>query len=71
MSKARNTEQVWFSIPDAALYAGFSVSSIRKALALGLVPKKTVPLGGQKSVRIKREHLDAWIQGTPINEEAA
>lgn len=60
------TEQAWFSLRDAARYTGFSVSSIRKAVALGHLPKKTVPLSGQKSVRIRREHLDAWIEGNPL-----
>lgn len=65
MSKASTTEQGWFSIRDAARYTGFSVSSIRTALKLGKLPKREVALSGQKSVRIRREHLDAWIEGKP------
>ncbi|HEY8961686.1 MAG TPA: helix-turn-helix domain-containing protein [Luteolibacter sp.] len=56
----------WFSIPGAAKYTGFSVTTIRTAIKLGRFPFHQVPVSGQKSIRIKREHLDAWIEGRPI-----
>jgi excisionase family DNA binding protein len=59
----------WFSIPGAARYTGFSEPTIRKAIDLGKLPKGKVDLEGtgkKPSVRIKREHLDAWIEGREI-----
>ena len=58
----------WFSIRGAAEYTGFSVTSIRAAIDLGKFPTREVQLLGDKktkpNIRIRREDLDAWIQGT-------
>jgi hypothetical protein len=61
----------WFSIRGAAEYTGFSVTAIRTAMGAGKFPVKRVPItgsGAKDSARIKREHLDAWIEGRPIEE---
>jgi len=59
----------WFSLKGAAVYTGFSVTSIRAAIEAGKFPVRRVEItgsGGKDSVRIRREHLDAWIEGRPI-----
>lgn len=62
-------EPGWFSIRGAADYTGFSVTAIRTAMASNKFPVMRVPItgsGAKDSARIKREHLDAWIEGRPI-----
>lgn len=59
----------WYSIEGAATYTGFSVSSIRTAIDEKLFPAKRVKLAGKGSkpnVRIRREHLDRWIEEGPF-----
>lgn len=68
MSRSSTVEQGWFSIAGAARYTGFSVSTIRTAIKLGKLPEKKVTVSGQKSVRLKRADLDAWIEGPPITD---
>lgn len=56
----------WFSLEGAATYTGFSITSIRAAAAAEKFPVKRVVIrgnGAKDSARIKREHLDAWIEG--------
>jgi len=65
----------WFSIEGAAIYTGFSVPSIRAAMENKKFPARRVPVtksdAESKSVRIKRDHLDAWIEGRPMDEASA
>lgn len=57
----------WFSVKGAAAYTDFSVSAIEKALRLGQLQSKAVKFDGTRiSRRIKREWLDAWIEGQPV-----
>lgn len=61
----------WFSIRGAAEYTGFSVTAIRTAIEKNKFPVKRVAItgsGAKDSVRIKREHLDEWIETPPIEE---
>lgn len=55
----------WFSIRGAALYTGFSVTAIRTAMSKGRFPFHQVEISGgpTKETRIRRDDLDAWIQG--------
>lgn len=72
MAAADTIAPGWLSIEGAAVYTGFSVPAIRTAIELGRFPARKVPVtGGRRSpVRIKREHLDAWIEGKPISESS-
>lgn len=59
-------EPGWFSERGAARYTGFTDKSIRTAINLGHLPHSKVSIvgtGARPSIRIKREHLDAWIEG--------
>jgi len=61
----------WFSIDGAAIYTGFSVATIRKAIDQGL-PAYRLTLGSESlrvMVRIRRETLDAWIEAGSIPNE--
>ena len=62
----------WFSIPQAAYYAGFSASSIRKAMRGGKLPARKVALeegSTAPAVRISRADLDAWLNSQPLTTE--
>jgi hypothetical protein len=54
----------WFSIKGAAIYTGFSIPTIRKALGNGLPASrmKITADSAQEMIRIRREDLDGWIQ---------
>lgn len=56
----------WYSIAGAAAYTGFSIMSIRRAIALDKFPIREVHLAGKKhskpNIRIARSDLDAWIE---------
>ncbi len=59
----------WLSIADAAYYTGYSVSGIDAAIKARKFPAyrpKITAEGGSRSVRVRREHLDAWIEGREI-----
>jgi hypothetical protein len=61
----------WFSIRGAAEYTGFSVTAIRTAIKEDKFPVSRVTItgsGAKDSARIKKEHLDAWIEGRPIEQ---
>jgi len=64
MSAARITPG-WFSVSEAAIYSGFSVPSIRQFMQQGLPYSqvKISPDSPREMVRIKRDHIDAWISG--------
>ena len=71
MSRLSQIKPGWFSLEGAAIYTGFSVSSIRAAMEENKFPVKRVTIRGtgiKNSSRIKREHLDAWIEGKSILE---
>ncbi|MEK7950511.1 hypothetical protein [Luteolibacter soli] len=52
---------------SAAAYSDFSVSAIESALRLGQLDSRTVKIKGErKARRIKREWLDKWIEGEPV-----
>ncbi len=56
----------WFSIPDACRYTGFSETTIRAAIKAGKFTAYRVEITGagrKENVRIRRESLDAWIEG--------
>ena len=57
----------WFAVNGAAIYTGFSVSAIESALRLGQLESRVITISGaRRSRRIRREWLDAWIEGTEI-----
>lgn len=68
----RTIQPGWFSIPGACRYTGFSEPSIRAAISRGLLTAREVTISGKgdkPSVRLKREEIDAWIEGgTPAVE---
>jgi hypothetical protein len=69
MAAANTIEPGWYSLRGAAAYTGFSDKAIRTAVSLGKLPASPVSITGtgkSPSVRIKREHLDAWIEGRPV-----
>jgi len=56
----------WFSVKTAASYSDFSVSAIESALRLGKLESRAVKIRGERVARrIKREWIDAWIEGMP------
>lgn len=56
----------WFSVKTAAAYSDFSVSAIESALRLGKLESRAVMIRGERVARrIKREWIDAWIEGMP------
>lgn len=66
MAAANNVVPGWFSIEGAAAYTGFSSRSIRSAIKHRLFPYQSVsvtPGSRQQQTRIRREDLDAWIEG--------
>lgn len=69
MAAADTITPGWFSLKGAAVYTGFSVTALRTALELEKFPARRVAItgsGAKDAVRIKREHLDAWIEGREI-----
>lgn len=59
----------WFSLEGASVYTGFSITSIRKAMEAGAFEVRSVTITGsgtKDNARIKREHLDAWIESCPL-----
>lgn len=74
MAASNTIEPGWFSLRGAALYTGFSVTAIRKAMAQDKFPVRRVSItgsGSATSARIKREHLDAWLESAPLEVEPA
>jgi len=60
-------QREWFSVKSAAAYSDFSVSAIESALRLGKLESRAVKIKGERVARrIKREWLDAWIEGRPV-----
>lgn len=73
MSAAHTIQPGWYSLRGAALYTGFSVTAIRSAMKQGKFPVHRVSISGtgsMTSARIKREHLDAWIESSPLEVAA-
>ena len=71
MAAADTIKPGWLSLRGAALYTGFSVTAIRTAARLGKFPVHRVTIKGSgagTAARIKREHLDAWLEGCPVEE---
>lgn len=69
MAAADNVTPGWYSLRGAAIYTGFHESSIRTAMEAGRFPvfhPEVSPGSRKSSPRIKREDLDAWIEGRPI-----
>lgn len=65
--KAPAIKPGWFSVEGAAQYTGFSTSTIEKGVRTKQLTSRAVKVGGSRiSRRIKREWLDAWIEGTVI-----
>ncbi len=61
----------WFSVKGAARYTDFSVSAIESAIRLGKIESRAVRIRGERVARrIKREWLDAWIEGKPTDQSA-
>ncbi len=61
----------WLSIPQAARYTGFTTPTVRAAISNGLLKARRVQPSGpgtRASVRIKRDDLDAWIEGEPAGQ---
>jgi len=74
MAAADKIEPGWFSLAGAAIYTGFSDKALSTAIELGKFPASEVSItgtGARPSVRIRREHLDAWIEGRPIEHSPA
>ena len=74
MAASNTIEPGWYSLRGAALYTGFSVTAIREAMKLGKFPVRRVAISGSgsaTSARIKREHLDAWLESAPLEVEPA
>lgn len=66
---ATTTERGWFSIKTAAKYSDFCEKTIRNAVEAGQLESRGVKiLGERKTHRIKREWIDAWIEGQPVPE---
>ena len=67
MATKSTIEPGWFSLEGAGLYTGFSARSIKRAILDGKLPAKEVKVTGTvPQKRVKREHLDAWIEGRPM-----
>ena len=69
MSAAQSITPGWYSLKGAAVYTGFSDWTIRAAMGAGRLPVQRVAItgsGAKDAVRIRREHLDAWIEGREI-----
>jgi hypothetical protein len=64
-------EPGWYTLSDAARYTGLSEKDITMAIWLGRVAVHTVRIasnrGGKKLLR--REALDAWIEGKPLSDQ--
>ena len=61
-------EREWFSVKSAAAYSDFTTRTIETAIRLGKLKSKSVHLQGSRSSRrIKREWIDAWIEGMPVS----
>ena len=57
-------ERGWYSIKSAADYSDFSVSAIETAIRIGALRSVAVKIRGERICRrIKREWIDAWIEG--------
>jgi hypothetical protein len=64
--KSAPVQREWFSVKSAAAYSDFSVSAIESAFRLGQLESRAVKIRGKRVARrIKREWIDAWIEGIP------
>ena len=52
----------WRTADEAAQYAHLSPWSIRQAIAIGKL--RSVRVAGRRSIRLKLEWVDEWLQGT-------
>lgn len=60
----------WLSVKSAAAYSDFTTRTIETAIRLGKLKSRSVHLQGSRSSRrIKREWIDAWIEGMPAVED--
>jgi excisionase family DNA binding protein len=50
----------WFSVQSAASYAAVSTDTIYKACELGEL--KHARIGGRRSIRIRAEWIDQWLE---------
>ena len=65
--KLSQVQPEWFSVKSAAAYSDFSVSAIESALRLNKLESRAVKIRGERVARrIKREWIDAWIEGIPV-----
>jgi hypothetical protein len=65
--KETSIEPGWYTLSDAARYTGLSLKDITTAIWLGRVAVRTVRIASDRSGKklIRREALDAWIEGKP------
>ena len=62
-------QREWFSVKSAAKYSDFCEKTIRNAIDRDQLKSCRVKIKGKREGhRIKRAWLDAWIEGTPVEE---
>jgi excisionase family DNA binding protein len=52
--------KTWFTVGEGAEYAGVSRDTIYTACARGEI--RNARIGGRRSIRIKPEWIDAWLE---------
>ena len=62
--RALDQEQRWLRVKEAARYASVSTSTIYDVCARGELQNARV--GGNRSVRLLRDWIDAWLSSTGI-----
>jgi hypothetical protein len=65
--KETSIEPGWYNLSDAAQYTGLSVKEITMAVWLGRILVHKVRIASDRGGKnlIRREALDAWIEGKP------
>lgn len=54
----------WGTVADAAKYTGTCARTIYRAIDAGRLTAARV--SGRRSLRFKREYLDAWLESTAV-----
>ena len=68
--RIKPVEPGWYSLADAASYTGLSLKEITTAVSFGRLIAHKVKIASDRGGRrlIRRESLDAWIEGRSANE---
>lgn len=60
----------WLTLRDGAAYARVSAATLRREIAAGRL--RAARVGGRRSIRLRAEWLDAWLErAAPVEPRTA